>query len=83
MHFGHQPFDISLQARADEILAVDRDDPPGAGVEGFAKRVIPPGPRDDIGTLVVWADGVARWISDSGKLDVWMTDDEVVYTWVC
>ena len=83
MRFGHQPFDVSLQARADEILAVDRVDPPGAGVQGFTKRVIPPGPGDDIGTLVVWADGVARWVSDSGKLDVWMTDDEVVYTWVC
>ena len=42
-----------------------------------------PGPGDDIGTLVVWADGVARWASDSGKLDVWMIDDEITYPWVC
>ncbi|MGH9135232.1 MAG: hypothetical protein ACRDZZ_14935 [Ilumatobacteraceae bacterium] len=46
-------------------------------------RVAPPGPGDDIGTLVVWADGVARWTSDSGDLDVWMIDDEIVYNWVC
>lgn len=83
MHFGYLPGDSSLQVRADQILAVDRVDPPGAGPQGFARRVPSPGPGDDIGTLVVWADGVARWISDSGKLDVWMIDDEVTYTWLC
>ena len=41
------------------------------------------GPDDDVGTLVVWADGVARWVADSGDLDVWMIDDEVPYYWVC
>jgi hypothetical protein len=46
-------------------------------------RVAPPGPGDDIGTLVVWAVGVARWVSDSGVLDVWLIDDEVTYNWVC
>ena len=53
MRFNYQPFDPSLQARADEILAVDRVPPPSAGAQGFAKRVIPPEPGDDIGTLVV------------------------------
>ena len=83
MQFGYRPFDSGLQARADQILTVERVDPPGAVVQGFVRRVPSPGPGDDIGTLVVWADGVARWISDSGKLDVWMIDDEISYSWVC
>lgn len=83
MRLGYEPFDSSLQAPADQILAVDRVDPPGTHFQGFARRVPNPGPGDGIGTLVVWADGVARWISDSGKLDVWMIDDEITYTWVC
>ena len=83
MRLGYQPFDSSLQARADEILAVDRVDPPSARLQAFARRVPSPGPGDDIGTLVVWVDGVARWVSDSGKLDVWMIDDEITYTWEC
>lgn len=62
--------------------AVEREDSPVAGVHGLA-RVPSPAPGDDIGTLVVWADGVARWVSKSRDLDVWMIDDEIVYTWVC
>jgi len=31
----------------------------------------------------MWADGVARWVSDSGKIDVWMVDDEITYMWAC
>ena len=83
MHSGYPPMDSSLQDLADEILAVERDDPPDALFQSFAPRVPSPGAGDDIGTLVVWADGVARWVSDSGVLDVWMIDDEITYTWVC
>ncbi len=46
-------------------------------------RVVEPGPGDAFGTLVVWADGVAQWLSDSRDLDVWMIDDEIIYNWVC
>ncbi len=81
-HAGFDPMDPALQDRADEVLAVEREDSPVAGVHGFA-RVPSPGPSDDIGTLVVWADGVARWVSKSRDLDVWLIDDEIVYTWVC
>jgi hypothetical protein len=80
---GFDPFDGSLQARADEILAVDREVPPSPPFQSLARRVQSPGPGDDVGTLVVWADGVARWVSDSGKLDVWLVDDEITYNWVC
>lgn len=68
--------------RVAELKEAPRERSPVVGTNGFA-RTVPAGPGDDIGTLVVWADGVARWVSDSGKLDVWMIDDELTYNWVC
>ena len=77
-----QPIDAALLPRLTALLAVDREQPPAPGLAGFA-RVSPPGPGDDTGTLVVWADGVARWTSDSGNLDVWLVDEPITYNWVC
>lgn len=79
---GGEPLVPALQPRVDKILAVDREMSPVTGVHGIV-RVVEPGPGDDIGTLVVWEDGVARWVSDSRDLDVWMIDDEIRYMWVC
>lgn len=78
----HDPIDEHLQDRIDEALAAEREPSPVVGAQGFA-RVAPPGPGDDLGTLVVWDDGVARWVADSGTLDVWMIDEEITYNWVC
>ncbi len=44
---------------------------------------IAPGPGDDVGTLTVYEDGFAHWVSDSGDLDTWLTDTELTYNWVC
>ena len=74
--------DPAFQERAEAVLAVDREASPVMGRQGLL-RVVDPGPGDDIGTLVVWSDGVARWVSDSGDLDVWLIDDELTYNWVC
>lgn len=82
VHPGYEAAYPELQERFDEVIAVDRAASPVAGIAGFA-RVGPPGPGDDIGTLVVWADGVARWVSDSGQLDVWMVDERIVNPWPC
>jgi hypothetical protein len=49
--------------------------------QGFA-RVVPPGPGDDVGTMVVYSDGIARFESDSGLVS-WFTDQEQTYNWVC
>jgi hypothetical protein len=46
-------------------------------------RVAAPGPGDDVGTLVVFEDGVAYWRSHSGDLDSWLTDQPRNYAWVC
>ena len=77
-----QPVDQAFQAHVDEIFASDRESPADFRRSGFVS-VAPPGPGDDVGTLVVWADGVARWTSVSGELDVWLMDDELSYHWEC
>lgn len=79
---GFDPMMDDLQERVDEVLAVQRECSPVRGVQGLA-RVPAPGPGDSIGTLVVWADGVARWVSDSRDLDVWLVDEPISYSWVC
>lgn len=53
----------------------------GAGVG--VPLVAPPGPGDDVGTLTVYSDGFARFVSDSGLLDVWLTQEFRDYNWVC
>ena len=45
-------------------------------------RVLAPGPGDDVGTMIVYIDGNARFQSDSGRV-VWLTDEEQTYNWVC
>jgi hypothetical protein len=59
---------------------------PAAGTEPAgmiaAPRVAPPGPGDDVGTLVVYADGVARFESDSGQVR-WLSDEVHEYNFVC
>lgn len=57
--------------------------PEAVTVQRFAPRVAEPGPGDDIGTLVVWSDDVAYFVSDSGDLWAWLVQDELTYEWVC
>ena len=45
-------------------------------------QVGPPGPGDDIGTMTVYSDGVARFESQSGVV-IWLSDVEQPYNWVC
>ncbi len=46
---------------------------------GAAPQVAPPGPGDDIGDMIVYTDGIARFESDSGWV-IWLTDQEQTYT---
>ncbi len=52
------------------------------GAVGAVPRVAPPGPGDDIGEMVVYADGMARFESDSGWV-IWLTNQEQTYGWEC
>ena len=79
---GFEPPDDALVERAEEVRAAARDAAPVPSTHGLV-RVVAPGPGDDVGTLVIWSDGVARWTSDSGDLDVWLVDDQLTYNWVC
>jgi hypothetical protein len=79
---GFDPMMDDLQERVDEVLAVQRESSPVRGVDSLV-RAPAPEPGDSIGTLVVWADGVARWVSDSRDLDVWLVDEPISYSWVC
>ncbi|MBN2176583.1 MAG: hypothetical protein JW722_02890 [Demequinaceae bacterium] len=45
-------------------------------------RLIPPGPGDDIGTVIVYSDGMARFESRSGNV-AWLTREVQEYGYVC
>lgn len=62
----------------DETRYPEPDEP-----QGLATRVVPPGPGDDVGTLVVYSDGIARFESDSGAIVIWLGDEARSYDWVC
>ncbi len=55
----------------------------GSGTGVHVSTVERPGPGDDIGTLTVYSDGYARFVSDSGTYDIWLTEQEREYTWEC
>ena len=76
-------YDEEYAAIYQAFADAEREPSPVGVRRGFAPAVVAPGPGDDVGTLVIWADGVARWVSDSGDLDVWMVDDEITYNWAC
>lgn len=42
-----------------------------------------PGPGDDTGTLTVFEDGIAHFVSDSEDIELWLTDEPRDYNWVC
>jgi hypothetical protein len=49
---------------------------------GTVLAVVAPGPGDDVGTLTVYDDGVAHFVSESG-IEAWLDGDEREYDWVC
>ncbi|MGC4174392.1 hypothetical protein [Demequina sp.] len=55
----------------------------GRGAATGVRIVAAPGPGDDVGTLYVYRDGRAYWVSDSGALDTWLTLVPQTYNWVC
>lgn len=74
--------DFEFGRELDEITGQDRAGPE-VGPAGFrSPAVADPGPGDDTGTLVAYADGIARYETDSGGV-FWLTDDEQTYDWIC
>lgn len=55
----------------------------GASVVGVSRwTVVAPGPGDDTGTLTIYADGMAHWVSDTG-IEAWLSETPREYNWVC
>ena len=67
----------------EELDALDESRYPRPQPQGVAARVAPPGPGDDVGTLVVFSDGIARFESHSGAIVIWLGETERSYDWVC
>lgn len=44
--------------------------------------VAPPSPGDDTGRLIIFEDGMALWVSDSGS-EAWLTEEPQQYNWDC
>ena len=55
----------------------------GGGLARNVPFVAAPGPGDDVGTLTQYENGFAYWISDSGYLSTWLTNQKLTYNWVC
>jgi len=59
---------------------------PVSGLDVVAEpvgAVVPPGPGDDVGTLVIYENDLAYWESDSGELRTWLTNRDIMYSWAC
>lgn len=52
------------------------------GSVGAVPVVAPLRPGDDIGEMIVYVDGTARFESDSGRV-IWLTDREQTSGWEC
>jgi hypothetical protein len=70
--------DDELDALDESLYPLEQVDPGQSGLT----RVVAPGPGDDVGTMIVYRDGIARFESQSGRV-LWLTDQERTYNWVC
>lgn len=70
--------------------AVDEDAYLGAATPPIASALVlatalavpAPEPGDDTGTLTIYEDGTARFVSESGT-EAWLTEEEQTYNWEC
>lgn len=46
------------------------------------QRVVAPGPGDDVGKMLIYIDGTARFESDSGRV-LWLSAEPKTYEWDC
>jgi hypothetical protein len=81
------PFVPANLAEFPEVAALATPAGEGGMGGGTMRAALPavaaPGPGDDSGTLTVYEGGLAFWVSDSGALETWLTDQELEYSWVC
>ena len=82
---GRRFYPLVEQDRVDEDAYLNPTPPHGASMRfaAAATLAVPmPEPGDDTGTLTIFEDGTARFVSDTG-ITAWLTDEEQTYNWVC
>ncbi len=65
-----------------KYLDTPTDDNALAFTGSLTLAVAPPRPGDDIGTLTVYEDGMAKYVSHRGTT-AWLDDEPVTYGWEC
>lgn len=56
--------------------------PIGTSLSTGLQKVVAPGPGDDVGTVIEYSDGMARFESESGNV-AWLTVEVQEYGYVC
>ena len=55
----------------------------GHGIGVSVPMVAAPGPGDDVGTLTIYDNGIAYFVTDNGDIHTWLTTAPQTYNWVC
>lgn len=81
---GRRFYPFAEQHAVDEEAYLGAPAPSAATASVVAATLAVPAPEpgDDTGTLTVYEDGTARFVSDSGT-EAWLTEDEQTYNWEC
>ena len=80
---GRRFYPLVEQDRVDEDAHLGAPSPRGAARVVVAMLAVPmPEAGDDTGTLTIFEDGTAHFVSETG-IEAWLTDEEQTYNWVC
>jgi hypothetical protein len=80
---GAPPIDESKYPVPETLASLPEGASGGAGrLDASLRRVVPPGPGDDVGTVVEYSDGMARFESRNGNV-AWLTLEPQEYGYVC
>ena len=81
---GRRFYPFVEQEQVDEDAYLSAPSPHRASTRlAAATLAVPmPEPGDDTGTLTIFEDGTARFVSETGT-EAWLTDEEQTYNWVC
>jgi len=72
-----------LEAFPTPLALGNADSWPSIGTSRSMHKVVPPGPGDDTGSLVVYDGGYAYFRSDNGALTSWLTTEKIDYNFAC
>lgn len=80
---GRRFYPFVDQDQVDEDAYLSAPLPPSAWLQTATLIAVPmPEPGEDIGTLTIFEDGTARFVSETG-IEAWLTGEEQTYNWDC